>query len=104
MHSLFGIDRVLLHLLLSHGNESTWQEYARSVVINNDFQIALLICAMEVVAYILPNYPSFPALTAQLGRLNKVMDLWEAIRCYRSAQLCLIWLVVDCFLSVKTDS
>eukprot|EP00884_Botryococcus_braunii_P011248 jgi/Botrbrau1/20123/Bobra.0173s0025.1 len=75
--------RVLFHLLLSHANESTWQEYARSIIVQNDFQVALLMCAVEIVAYILPNHPSFPTLTVQLGRLSKVLDLWEAIRCYR---------------------
>jgi hypothetical protein len=78
-----GAARVLLFLLINYSDESTWQQYAKSIVTKGDFQIALIICAAELVAYVIPDQPRFPGLTAQLGRISKLLDMWEAIRCYR---------------------
>lgn len=76
-----GFARVLLHLLMSHADQATWQDYARGVVSNTDFQASLLVVAAELVAFI-RGQPPFPALTAQLGLLNKSLDIWEAIGCF----------------------
>jgi hypothetical protein len=75
--------RVLLYLLDRCATEGAWAAQARRILANSDFQLALLLCAVEIVASIVPGHPKFPLITLQLGHLDHALDLWEAMDCYR---------------------
>lgn len=50
----------------------------QQVVDDQDLQLALLNCAAELVLNVFSSSLSFPVLTAQIGRLSTVIDLWAA--------------------------
>lgn len=49
-----------------------------SIVGNQALQMALLNCAVELVLGTFSATMSFPALTAELGQLPAVLDIWAA--------------------------
>ena len=50
----------------------------KHIIGNQDAQLALLNYAAEVVFNMFSQETSFPALTAAMGRLPNVVDMWDA--------------------------